>query len=174
MRRGLLPLSSALLTALGGAAASGMLSPDAAAQISARRDDDERPPLLVALSDRQPGTRHARGHGSHRSHSSHRSHYSGAGGGGNSGGDTYVAPAPAPEPPPPPPPPPPKPARVSFVAYPGGQISIDGRVVGRDVTEVMSLKAGTHEVTVENRFIGTHKKTIQVADGETGTITIEW
>ena len=175
----MLPLSSAVLAALGSAAGSGLLVSDAAAQVTRRNDDDDSPPpLLIVPSNAAPRVLLA-GHGSHRSHSSHSSHsshYSSSGGGGYRGGgdyssssssrSTYVKPEP--------PPPPPKPARVSFAAFPGGQIFVDGRPVGRDATDTLVLKPGTHSVRVLNRFLGEHTATVEISDGETGVITVSW
>jgi hypothetical protein len=73
-----------------------------------------------------------------------------------------------------PPPPPPKPARVSFVAYPGGKIFIDDKPIGRDVTGLLILKPGSYTIRVENRFVGNHTERIEVTDGQTGQIAINW
>ncbi|HET9621432.1 MAG TPA: hypothetical protein VFP84_08710 [Kofleriaceae bacterium] len=171
VRRALLPLSTAVLAALGGAAGSGLLAADAAAQVAARRDDDDDapPPLLVVPSNAAPPVLLA-GHSSHRSHSSHashRSHYSSSGGGGWSDGEAtpqaYVAP-----------PPPPKPAHVSLVALPGGQLFLDGKLIGRDASPVLTLKPGSYAIRVVNRFLGEHAVEIDVSEGQTGTIPIHW
>jgi len=73
-----------------------------------------------------------------------------------------------------PPPPPPKPARVSFVAFPGGRITVDGAAAGSDATALLSLKPGKHYIRIENRFLGEHTTTVEVTEGQTGTLTIEW
>lgn len=118
-------------------------------------------------------------HRSHRSHSSHassstgRSHFSGS----------YPPPrrdrwsnsswTPAPDEPPPAPRPP-RPAHVSLVAYPGGQIFLDGRPVGHDSTRTLTLQPGTHQVRVENAYVGTSTTTITILEGQTGVVTIAW
>lgn len=179
MRRALLPLSSAILAALGSAAGSGLLASNAAAQIARRDDEDAPPPLVIAQAhNRAPillaGHRSHSSHSSHSSHRSHSSHYSGA---GSYGGSTSSAPEPVlrePAPRPEPPPPPPRPARVSFIAYPGGRIFLDDKPIGRDVTGTLILRPGSYVVRVENRFVGHHTETVEVADGQTGPITIHW
>ena len=164
------PLSVAVLAVLGGAASTGLLIPDAAAHVARRREDEKESlsQLLIVPSDDR-GMYLAHGsHSSHSSHSSHVSHYSGSGGGGGGGdyGGGYVAPTPSP--------PPPKPATVSFVAYPGGRIYVDGQPVGRDVTGTLTLKAGPHTVRVDNRFLGGETRTIELEEGQTGVIEIDW
>lgn len=167
IRPTLVPLSAAVLALLGGAASTGLLVPDAVAQVARRRDEDRDgvAQLLVAPSDDR--TILLAQHRSHSSHASHQSHRSSSGGGGDYGGD-YVAPAPAPAPPPP------KPATISFVAYPGGRIFVDGQPVGRDATGTLTLKAGTHTVRIENRFLGAETRTIDLEEGQTGVIEIAW
>jgi len=178
VRRFLIPLSAAIVATLSGAAGSGLLIPQAAAQVARRPDEEDQAdqPLILTLPQAPPPELLA--HRSHSSHSSHRSHSSGSGGGwgggGGSGGGGYAAdptPAPAPYVPPPPPP---KPATVSFVAFPGGRISIDGVVMGTDATGTLSLKPQGHEVRIENRFLGEHKATLYLSDGQTGVVTVEW
>lgn len=184
MRRGIIPLSSAILAALSGAGPSGLLVSDARAQVSRREDEEAPPPLLVVRSnDASPillaGHRSHRSHSSHRSHysghgshASHRSHYSGSSGGG--GGGTYV-PEPAPvRVEPPPKPKPPKPARVSFAAFPGGKIYVDGKLVGTDATGTLTLKPGTYAIKVVNQFLGEHSTNVSLGDGQAGTVTIKW
>jgi hypothetical protein len=176
VRRALLPLSSAILAALGSAAGSGLLASNAAAQVARRDDDDAPPPLVVAQAQHKEPILLAghRSHSSHSSHRSHSSHYSGAGG---YGGSTSAGPEPVlrePPPKPEPPPPLPKPARVSFIAYPGGRIFLDDKPIGRDVTGALILKPGQYVVRVENRFVGNHTETVEVADGQVGPITIHW
>lgn len=171
----LVPMSAALLAALSGAGGSGFLIPEAAAQVARRPDEEGEvdPPLVLAVA--QAPAAELLAHGSHRSHSSHRSHVSGSGGGGGGGGYGGYAADPTPTPAPyVPPPPPPKPATVSFVALPGGRISIDGVVMGNDATSTLVLKPEGHQVRVENRFLGEHKATIYLSDGQTGVVTIEW
>lgn len=173
-RRVIAPLGTALLTAVASASGSGLLIREAAAQVSRRSDDEEDSvaPLLLA-----PAITSAEllAHRSHSSHSSHRSHSSGGGGGGHYSGYT-PSPEPAPEPPPAPapPPPPPKPATVTFVALPGGRISIDGTVMGTDATGSLTLKAGYHSVKIENRFLGEHKIEVKLEEGQTGVVEIDW
>jgi hypothetical protein len=167
-------LRNALLAVLGGAAASGLLATDAAARVLAR-EDKEAAPLLLAPSQWDASELLAHGsHRSHRSHSSHRSHASGSShySGGRSyypssgGGSSYTPPAPKPVPP--------KPAKVSLVALPGGSIFVDGKSVGEDETDVLTLKAGDHVVRVENRFLGDHEVPISLSAGQSGTVKIEW
>lgn len=179
VRRALLPLSSAILAALGSAAGSGLLASNAAAQIARRDDDDAPPPLVIAQAQhKEPilfaGHRSHSSHSSHRSHRSHSSHYSSA---GDYGGSTSSAPEPVVLEPPPkrePPPPPPKPARVSIIVYPGGRIFLDDKPIGRDVTGTLILKPGQYRVRIENRFVGSHTESVEVADGQLGPITIHW
>jgi hypothetical protein len=168
----LVPLGVALLAMLGTAASTGLLVGDAAAQIARRREDDSESdvPLLMASPVGESDLLAGHGsHSSHASHTSHRSHYSGSGGGawggGGSGGDDTVAPAP---------PPPPQPARISIVAYPGGKISVDGRPVGRDATGVLTLAAGSHTILVENRFVGSETRQIDLQAGQTGVVEVLW
>jgi hypothetical protein len=169
VRRGLLPLSSAILAALGGAAGSGLLASDAAAQVSARRDDEDAPPpLLVVPSNARPPILLA-GHSSHSSHSSHRSHSSHY---SSSGGHAAWSPPDVDETPSPPPPP--KPAHVSVAAYPGGAIFIDGRPIAHDVTATLTLQPGSHTVKIVNRFLGEFTGTIDVVEGQIGTIPVHW
>src|SRR5687768_16871285 len=118
---------------LGGAAPSGLLVPGAAAQVARRPEDEhdsDEPLLLTPADDRLGGGylahRSHSSHRSHRSHSSHRSHYSSRN--HSSGFVPYV-----------PPPPPPKPATVSFLAYPGGRIYVNSKLMGTDSTGAMSL-----------------------------------
>lgn len=176
MRKFLIPLGAALVATVAGASGSGYLVAEAAAQPRNRRQDDEdtTDPALILAVARAPAAE-LLAHRSHSSHSSHRSHSSGSGGGwGNGGGGDYVAP-PAPAPAPyVPPPPPPKPATVSFIAFPGGRISIDGVVMGTDVTGTLTLKPQAHEVKIENRFLGEHRATIYLSDGQTGAVPVEW
>ena len=176
VRRALLPLSSAILAALGSAAGSGLLASNAAAQIARRDDDDAPPPLVIAQAHNKEPILLA-GHRSHSSHSSHRSHSSHYSGGGGYGGSTSSAPEPVEREQPPkrePPPPPPRPARVSFIAYPGGKIFIDDKPIGRDVTGTLILKPGLYLVRIENRFVGNHTESVEVTDGQVGPITIHW
>lgn len=181
VRRALVPLSSALLAALSGASASGLLISDAAAQVGRRQDEEHAPaPLLLALADSEPVL--VAGHSSHSSHSSHysgnsghsshASHYSGSRGGG--GYDTASESTPAPVARPEPPPPPPKPARVSFAAFPGGKIFVDGKPVGTDATGTLVLKPGSYVVKISNRFLGEHSTTVELTDGQSGVISLEW
>ena len=75
---------------------------------------------------------------------------------------------------PPPPPKPPKPARVTFAAFPGGKIYVDGKLVGTDLTSTLTLKPGEYVIKVVNRFVGEHSTVISVSDGQTGTVVIKW
>jgi hypothetical protein len=164
----LISVGAALLALLGSAASSGLLIPDARAQVARKPDDEHEQdaPLLLVPSTDPGGFLGHTSHSSHSSHSSHRSHYSGSSGGG---GGT-VAPSPAPEPAPPPP----KPASVSFVAYPGGRIFVDGHLAGTDATGIMTLKPGSHTVKVENRFLGEETRTIDLIEGQIGPVEIDW
>ena len=165
VRRALLPLSSAVLAALGSAAGSGLLASDAAAQVAARRDDeDSPPPLLVVPSNAAPRILLA----GHRSHSSHQSHYSGSRSTSSSGVGAPAESAPEP------PPPRPKPAHVVVVAFPGGKIFLADKLVGQDTTATLTLTPGSYDVRVVNRFLGDFTTTIEVSDGQTGEIPIYW
>jgi hypothetical protein len=161
----LIHLSTAVAAMLVAAGPSGFLVPNAAAQV-ARRPDDESShtdtPLLVVPSDEAASYL---AHRSHSSHSSHRSHSSGGGGGGGGGYDPAPAPAPSP---------PPKPASVSFLAYPGGRIFVDGQLVGHDSTGTLTLKPGSHAVRVENRLLGIENRIVDLIEGQIGIIEIDW
>ncbi|MFO0610840.1 MAG: PEGA domain-containing protein [Polyangiales bacterium] len=61
-----------------------------------------------------------------------------------------------------------------MVAYPGGRIIVDGRVVGQDSTGVLTLTPGAHQVRVENAYAGDTTTTITLTEGQTGVVTIEW
>jgi len=167
------PVGVAVLAMLGGAAGSGLLIADAAAQVARRPDDETETelPLLVVPSDRAAGYLAHSSHSSHSSHASHSSHSSGGYGGGGGGYDLTPSPTPIQ---PPPPPPPPKPATVSFAAYPGGRIFVNGQLVGHDTSGTMTLKPGTHTVRVENRFLGEQNGTVEISEGQTGVVEIDW
>ncbi|WP_437728224.1 hypothetical protein [Sorangium sp. So ce861] len=151
-----------------GAISSNSLVPTALAQAPRRPDDDVdgEDLLLTAPGIEQPMYLAHRSHRSHQSHRSHSSHYSG--GHGSGWRSSYDEPAPAP------PPPPPKPAAVSLVAYPGGRIFVDGKLVGTDSTATLILTPGTHEVRVENQFVGDTSTSISVSEGQTGMVVIQW
>jgi hypothetical protein len=167
VRRAFLPLSSAIVAALGSAAGSGLLASDAAAQVAARRDEDDAPPPLLVV----PANADARVLlAGHRSHQSHQSHHSSSSGGWPSRGSVDPD-EPAAQPPPPPPP---KPARVVIVAYPGGKIFIDDKPVGQDQTATLSLAPGSHTVRIINRFLGEITTTIELEEGQTGSIPVRW
>jgi hypothetical protein len=185
-------LRAAVLAILGSAAGSGLLAADAAARVLAPRDEDEiGAPLLLAPPQVDPSELLAHSsHRSHQSHSSHRSHSSGghgthysspsyplpshsggsSSGGSHSGGSSdsdntsLVPDTPRPS----------KPAKVSFVALPGGTIFVDGKNVGDDQTGILTLKAGIHQVKVQNRFLGDHEHVLTLAPGQSGTVTIQW
>lgn len=176
----LMSLGAALLGVLGGAKATGLLVSDAAAQVgqwaARRRDGEPADDHLLVVAPRDEGRMMLAAHRSHRSHSSHSSHYSGGGGSRRSygyGGSDYVA-DPTPAPVAPPPPPPPKPARVSFVAYPGGQIYVDGKPEGTDATKVLKLPAGSHTIRVENRYLGDTTIEVNLSEGQTGMVEVKW
>lgn len=196
---GLLSVSSALLSLISGAAPSGLLAPGVEASGSPLRrreeEDSHHELLLVEPSGGAPVLLAA--HRSHRSHSSHRSHYSSSGGGyRGSYVPSYEPPAPsrATTPSPPstrrtepstspetettrntaPPPRAPQPARVTFVAFPGGRIFVDDKAVGQDATGPMELSAGTHVVRVENRFLGQVTVEVELLEGQTGEVKLEW
>lgn len=116
----LVPLGTAILSALGAAAPTGLLIPNAEAQVARSRDDEERAdPVVLAPPVRDDALLLA--HKSHSSHRSHSSHHSGNGSraGSQAGDGTPTpkaqptqppAPKPAPKPTPPPAPAPaPKP-----------------------------------------------------------------
>lgn len=171
----LLPLGAALLAMCGSAAHTGLLVQNAEASFAKRREDEDGddPPLLLTPSDDDVGDGLI-GHRSHSSHSSHRSHYSGSSGRSYGSGDSsgyyggYAEPAPAP------PPPPPKPAIVSLVAMPGGRIFVDGKLLGVDATPPIALKPGSHVARVENRFLNGGNEVVQLEEGQTGVVYIDW
>jgi hypothetical protein len=171
----LVSVGTAIIAMLAGAAHSGLLLPAAAAQVARRPEDehDSTEPLLLKPAEEQLGGamlahRSHSSHRSHRSHSSHRSHYSGS---NHSSG--YV-PQYAPLPERLPAPPPPRPATVSFVAFPGGRIFVDGQLRGSDGTSPITLNAGSHTIRVQNRFLGDKVFTITLHEGQTGVVTLEW
>ena len=55
--------------------------------------------------------------------------------------------------------------------FPGGRILIDGTLQGTDETGTVTLTPGTHEVKVENRFLGTHTATVNIEAGQTAVNT---
>lgn len=175
-RRFLVPLSIAILGALPGADLSGMVRADAIGRLTSKSDDEDEQPALL-LHSPQEGALLLAGHRSHRSHSSHRSHHSGRSWGGwglGSGGgddDDYEPQGAAARPQPPAPA---RPYNVSFVAIPGGRIFVDDVELGRDETRVVTLRAGSHAVRVENRFLGVHSRTIELGEGTAGVIRIVW
>lgn len=63
---------------------------------------------------------------------------------------------------------------MTLVSYAGGQIFVDDKPVGTDATGVLTLKAGTHKIRVQNKFLGDHETTVEIADGQRGTVVIEW
>lgn len=173
----LLPLGAALVGLLAPAGASGLLTANAAVVV--RRKDEEGSvdwPILQPVREDISGAlashRSHRSHSSHRSHRSHSSHYSSS---GSSYSPAYSPDyATAPNYATPPPPPPPKPGIVSLVAYPGGKIYVDGKLVGVDATRKVSLTPGTHFVRIENRFLGIKDISVVVNEGQTGVINVEW
>jgi hypothetical protein len=60
------------------------------------------------------------------------------------------------------------------VAFPGGRIFVDDKAVGQDVTAPMELSAGTHAVRVENRFVGQITIEVELLEGQTGEVKLEW
>lgn len=70
--------------------------------------------------------------------------------------------------------PPTKPARVSFVAYPGGRIYVDGKLAGTDQTSIMTLAPGKHAVRVENRFLAGQTITVDLPEARVGVVIVEW
>jgi hypothetical protein len=173
----LISVGAAILGLLGGAAPSGLLVPSAEALTGPsnwrRRDEEDERGELLLVAPPDGARILLAGHRSHRSHSSHRSHYSGRGHYSGGGGGSYRGSS-TPEPDYVPPPSPPKPANVSFVAYPGGRIFVDGKAVGQDITSRQKLAAGKHEVRVENRFLGTITVEVDLTEGQTGEVKIEW
>ncbi|SET78094.1 hypothetical protein [Stigmatella erecta] len=195
---GLLSVSSALLALIGGAAPSGLLVSGAETSgdpFRRKEEEDSHHEVLLVEPAGGPPVLLA-GHRSHRSHSSHRSHYSGSGGSRRVYVPTYVPPAPSRSSTPSPPPDRsdetstdsestpsqraeapsrvPRPARVSFVAFPGGRIFVDDKPVGQDVTAPLELPAGTHAVRVENRFVGQVTVEVELLEGQTGEVMLEW
>lgn len=176
----LISLSAALLGVVPQAAATGFLIPNAAAQLLQngfrRRDEEPDHALLLALPPRDDDPALLAYHRSHRSHSSHRSHYSGSGGGGGGSRRQYW-PGPSSEPSHEAPAPKPrklKPAVVSFIAFPGGHIFVDGKAVGVDSTRPLTLEPGKHSVRIENRFVGDVTIEVDLAEGQTGVVELKW
>jgi hypothetical protein len=166
----LLALSGAVLALLQGSSSPSGVSEAFAQPAKRPKDgsDEEDPLILIPPRIEQPSLLLA--HRSHSSHSSHQSHSSGGYVGDPSGGaDAPVGAAPAPAPAPPP-----KPARVTLVAYPGGRIFVDGKLVGTDSTGLLTLQAGSHDVRIENRFVGDTTRTVRIDEGQTGIIVVQW
>lgn len=170
----LLSLGAAILAVLAGAAPSGLVAANAKASVIQplfrRREEEDDTHALLLLAPRDESrlllAEHS-SHSSHSSHESHSSHYSGSRGWNGGGGDDAPIPnVPAPRPP--------KPAFVSFVAYPGGHIFVDGKPVGLDATGRLKLSAGKHEVRVENQFVGTGTVEVDLNEGQTGAVRIDW
>jgi len=170
----LLPLSMALVAVTGAAAPSGLL---ATGPLVARPRDEEiegSGPLLVVPpyhDSAQLILAGHRSHSSHSSHSSHASHYSGSSSGwsGDSPPSTIHTPsAPIVIPKPP------QPAYVSFAAFPGGRIYVDGKLIGYDATAPLRLAPGGHVITIENRFLGTGTAQVSLVEGQTGLVVVEW
>lgn len=176
MRRpALLPLGVALLGVVAGAAPSSLLAAEVLSRlVPIRPRDEEGPdqPLLLTPPHVEGDPFLLASHRSHSSHSSHSSHYSSRGGGWYGGGSSYVPAAPAPVAPPKPKPP--KPAHVSFAAFPGGRIFVDGKEVGQDTSGVLRLSAGSHEVEIQNRFLGKGTVHVSLDEGQTGVVIVEW
>jgi hypothetical protein len=57
---------------------------------------------------------------------------------------------------------------------PGGRIFVDGKLLGIDATPPVALKAGTHTVRVENRFIDGSVIEVNLSEGQTGVVNIDW
>jgi hypothetical protein len=51
---------------------------------------------------------------------------------------------------------------------------VDGQPAGRDATGTMNLKAGSHTVRIDNRFLGTETRNVDLDDGQTGVVEIKW
>lgn len=166
----LVSLSAAIIGLLGVAAPSGLLAPEAAALMlrppSRTREEEsqESVPLLLPPRHADPSG----GCFAHRSHRSHSSHRSGSGYRSYSPGGSDWEPSPTPTPAPP------KPATIYFAAFPGGRIFVDGHFAGRDSTAVLSLSAGSHEVRIENRFLGTKTVNITLTAGQDGEVKVDW
>lgn len=60
------------------------------------------------------------------------------------------------------------------VAYPGGKIFLADKLVGQDATATLTLSPGNYDIRIVNRFLGEFTTTIEVGDGQTGTIPIHW
>ncbi|MGC4067349.1 MAG: hypothetical protein QM784_22440 [Polyangiaceae bacterium] len=172
----LLPLSVALATVVGAAGPSGLLA--AGPLIMRPRDEEEdgSGPLIIAPQYHDKAQLFLAGHRSHSSHSSHRSHsshYSGRSTGWADDGSSGRAYAPS-SPVVIPPPKPPQPAFVSLAAFPGGRIFVDGTLVGYDATGTLRLNPGSHDVRIENRFLGTGSSQVSLVEGQTGLVVIKW
>jgi hypothetical protein len=46
--------------------------------------------------------------------------------------------------------------------------------VGQDTTEQLKLTAGKHVVRVENQFLGATTVEVELREGQTGELKIEW
>ena len=169
----LMPLGAALTTVVGAAAPSGLLASDIP-NARPREDDDEGVDSLLAIPQFYDHSNLIlAGHRSHVSHRSHSSHYSSR---SSRGYSNDWAPAAAPYVPQAaaPPPPPPKPAIVSLAAFPGGRIFVDEKLVGYDTTVPLRLAAGSHQIRVENRFLGSGSAYVSLNEGQTGTVVVKW
>jgi hypothetical protein len=63
---------------------------------------------------------------------------------------------------------------VTLVAYPGGRIFVDGKLVGTDSTGLLTLQPGSHDVRIENHFVGDTTQTVRVDEGQTGILVVQW
>lgn len=64
-------------------------------------------------------------------------------------------------------------AKPASVAFPGGRIFVDGKLMGTDTTATLVLEPGAHDARIENRFLGDHDMTVNIAEGQTGVIVID-
>jgi hypothetical protein len=60
------------------------------------------------------------------------------------------------------------------VAYPGGRIFVDGKLVGTDSTATLTLSPGHHAVRIDNHFVGDTNMSIYLSDGQTGIVVLKW
>ncbi len=72
------------------------------------------------------------------------------------------------------PPAPGKALLVTFIAFPGGQILVDGVLQGRDATMPIRLRAGKHEARVKNRFLGESVHPFEAREGQNDSVVIVW
>ena len=63
---------------------------------------------------------------------------------------------------------------LSLVAFPGGEIFVDGVSAGRDATAPMKLKLGKHEIKIKNRVLGENVENLEIRDTDPSVVTLVW